>query len=79
MRIRPLNVFLLCLGAGALVGATLSAHYLWRAFIGMDPSAFPGGSFFQSVGRTLFPSLDVAVGGIVLALGSVLGAAFGNA
>ena len=72
MNLRPRNVFFLSLAAGALVGATFSAHYLGRAFIGMDPSAFPGGHFFQAIGKSLFPSLNVSVGGIVLALGSLL-------
>ena len=72
MNFRPRNAFILSLVAGALVGATVSAHYLAQSFIGLDPSAFPAGETVQSIGRTFFPSLNVAVGGLVLALGSVL-------
>ena len=72
MNFRPRNAFILSLVAAVLVGATVSAHYLAQGFIGLDPSAFPAGETFQSIGRSIFPSLNISVGGLVLALGSLL-------
>ncbi len=55
-----------------VVGFTLGADFMSRSAVGLDPSAFPAGEWMQRVGVVLFPSLNVAVGGLVLALGSVL-------
>ena len=72
MNLRPRNVFILSLLVGAVVGGTISARYLWQGFVGLDPSAFPAGETFQSIGYAIFPALDISVGGLVLALGAIL-------
>ncbi|MBW2383339.1 MAG: aldo/keto reductase [Deltaproteobacteria bacterium] len=69
---------LMALGAGIAsiaIGFVVSGHYMWNAAIGLDPSAFPAGEFLQRIGLMLFPNLDVAVGGLLLALLSLLGLA----
>lgn len=72
MNFRPRSAFIISVVVAAFVGATISSHYLWQSFVGLDSSAFPGGATFQAIGVALFPSLDISVGGMVLALGSVL-------
>lgn len=72
MNFRPRSAFIISLVLGAIVGGTFSAHYLWQGFVGLDPSAFPAGETLQSIGYALFPALDISVGGLVLALGTIL-------
>ena len=64
------TTFVLVVVAG-VVGATFAAHYFWQAAVGLDPSAFPAGQTMQAVGEFLLPGLDVALAGVVLALGSI--------
>ena len=59
MAFRPRTAFVISLVVGALVGATVSAHYLWDAFVGLAPSAFPAGETFQAIGVAIFPGLDI--------------------
>ena len=72
MKLRPISATLVLVAIAILVGATLSADFFWRAAVGLDPTAFPAGQAMQSIGEALFPGLNVAVGGVVLALGSIL-------
>jgi predicted aldo/keto reductase-like oxidoreductase len=45
---------------------------MWRALIGLDPTAFPAGETAQAIGKMLFPDVNVAVGGLFLAIGTLL-------
>jgi len=72
MKTRPGLVALYAMVASLLLGYVVSGHYLWNAAIGLDPSAFPAGELLQKLGVMLFPSLDVAVGGLLLALANLL-------
>jgi predicted aldo/keto reductase-like oxidoreductase len=72
MRSRTALTAAICIGAAALVGYAVAGKYLALASIGLDPSAFPMGELAQSIGVALFPDLEIAVGGLVLALGTVL-------
>jgi len=69
---RPRSVVLVCLALSLALGFAVSGHFMYRAAIGLDPSAFPAGSLAQAVGMALFPALDVTVGGVVLALGTLV-------
>lgn len=72
MKTRPAVVALAAIGASLVVGYLWSGHYAWQASIGLDPSAFPAGELLQRMGVALFPGLDVAVAGLVLAFGMIL-------
>jgi predicted aldo/keto reductase-like oxidoreductase len=72
MKVRPGILALAAIGASLVVGYLWSGHYAWQASIGLDPSAFPAGEIMQRIGVALFPGLDVAVAGLVLALGMIL-------
>jgi len=72
VKIRTLTVALIMVIVGLVVGATFSAHYFWLAATGLDPSAFPAGEAMQSLGEIILPGLDVALAGVVLALGCLL-------
>ena len=72
MKSRPGLVALLAIALALFVGFFWSGYYAWRASIGLDSSAFPMGEQLQGVGAVLFPNLDVAVAGLVLALGMLL-------
>jgi predicted aldo/keto reductase-like oxidoreductase len=65
---RPGVVTLLSLAVALVVGYGLSGYYLWRAMIGLDPSAFPGGQALQAIGEMLMPSVNVALSGMLLAI-----------
>jgi predicted aldo/keto reductase-like oxidoreductase len=69
---RARTAFIACIAISFLVGLLVSGGFMYRAAIGLDPSAFPAGELMQSIGMVLFPNIDVAVGGLVLAFGSVL-------
>jgi len=69
---RPLRAFLVCLAVGAAVGFWLAGPVLYRAFIGLDPSAFPAGMLLDRIGRTLLPSLGFSLAGAVLVIGILL-------
>jgi hypothetical protein len=72
MKTRPGIVALGAVVASLLLGFMVSGHSLWNAAIGLDPSAFPAGELLQRIGLVLFPNLQVAVGGLVIALGNLL-------
>jgi len=69
---RPRSVVLVCLAAALFFGFAVGGHFMYRAFIGLDASAFPAGSAADAVGSVLFPTADVSVAGMVLAFGTLL-------
>jgi predicted aldo/keto reductase-like oxidoreductase len=69
---RPRTAFLGSYILALVVGFFVSGYYAYRMAIGLDPSAFPAGAFAQKIGLALFPTLEVTVGGLVLALGALL-------
>jgi len=69
---RPLRTTLILAVIAALLGGTVAASFLWRSAIGLDVTAFPAGESLQRVGEILFPGLNIALAGLVLALGTVL-------
>jgi predicted aldo/keto reductase-like oxidoreductase len=73
VRLRLVATTFLIVLLAALLGATVGADFLWRSAIGLDPTAFPAGQSLQSLGDLLFPGLDVALAGLLLGLGTVLG------
>jgi hypothetical protein len=72
MRPRTALAAVICIVVAALAGYFVAGKYIAKASIGLDPSAFPLGELVQSIGVALFPNLEIAVGGRVLALGTVL-------
>ncbi|HIF95614.1 MAG TPA: hypothetical protein EYQ54_01055, partial [Myxococcales bacterium] len=76
MRLRLVATTILTVLVAALLGATVGADFLWRSAIGLDPTAFPAGQSLQSLGDLLFPGLDIALAGLLLGLGTVLGVPF---
>jgi len=69
---RPRNVALVCVLLSLAVGFGVSGYFMYRAAIGLDPSGFPAGHLAQRVGEVLFPGLDLALAGVVLAVGTLL-------
>ncbi|MDP6977709.1 MAG: aldo/keto reductase [Myxococcota bacterium] len=72
MKLRPAVALGLCILVAGLVGYFVTGLYMEQTFIGLDPSAFPLGGFFQAVGSALLPSLDVTIAGLVLVIVSLL-------
>jgi predicted aldo/keto reductase-like oxidoreductase len=72
LKLKPAAAFALCVVIAALVGYFCGGAYLEEAFIGLDPSAFPLGSFFQTVGEALLPDIQVTIAGVVLVDLSIL-------
>jgi hypothetical protein len=72
MPLRPFVVVTCSLALALAVGFFVSGDFLYRAFIGLDPSGFPAGPLFQSIGEALMPNRGLTVAGVVLAAGSVL-------
>ncbi len=72
MKLKPAAAIGICLGAAALVGFFVSGSYAIQTFIGLDPRAFPAGSFLQRVGEAVLPELAVTLAGVVLLMGSLL-------
>jgi hypothetical protein len=68
----PLRIGVIAIVLSALIGFFVAAHYLWLAMIGLDPSSFPAGELFQALGALVIPSADVALAGVIIALGLVL-------
>ncbi|MCP5043002.1 MAG: hypothetical protein GY944_18415 [bacterium] len=66
MKFKPAVAFAICLVVAGLAGYFYSGAYLERTFIGLDPSAFPLGPLFQSIGKALLPDIQVTIGGVVL-------------
>jgi len=67
MSARPRLVFLLCLVLAAVVGFWGAGGALYRAAIGLAPTAFPAGETLDGIGRALLPSVNFSVAGLVLA------------
>ena len=63
---------LFVLGLALVAGWAVSGRYLYQSFIGLDPSAFPLGPTVQKIVLVFAPELTRTVGGVVLALGSLL-------
>jgi len=72
MQSRPGLVALGAVIVSILIGFAVSGHYMWNAAIGLDSTAFPAGELSQRIGLVLFPNLEVAVGGLVIALLTLL-------
>lgn len=72
MNLKPVAATVVCLLVAALVGYFVAGHYAIMTFIGLDPSAFPFGGFFQAIGESIMPSLDVTVAGVVLLVDVIL-------
>jgi len=75
MTLRPRTVFVVCVALALVVGLTFAGATMYRAAIGLDSSAFPAGEWMQRIGDTLFSGVNVAVAGLVLALGALLAVA----
>ncbi len=72
MRFRPYAVTLVSLILALVVGFFVSGDFLYRAFTGLDPSAFPAGSLFQAIGQALLPDIGATKAGLALAAGALL-------
>jgi aryl-alcohol dehydrogenase-like predicted oxidoreductase len=72
MRFRPYAVTLVSLVAALACGFFVSGALLYRALIGLDPTGFPAGPFFQKVGEGLLPGAGVTLAGAVLGGGALL-------
>jgi predicted aldo/keto reductase-like oxidoreductase len=72
MGFRPRAVVVCSLVLALVVGFFASGDFLYRAFIGLDPSGFPAGSLLQPIGEALMPGLGATQSGVVLAAGSLL-------
>jgi len=73
MRFRPRTVVLVSMILALAVGFFISGSLLYQAFIGLDPTAYPAGPFFQAIGEAVLPpGLDVTVASVVMAIGSLL-------
>jgi hypothetical protein len=72
MPFRPFVVVTCSLALALAVGFFVSGDFLYRAFIGLDPSGFPAGPLFQSIGEVLIPALGATQAGVVLAAGALL-------
>ena len=60
--------WLVSLAAAAGVGFWISGPVLYRTFIGLDSSAFPGGAVLERIGRLFLPDAGFSAAGLVLAL-----------
>jgi predicted aldo/keto reductase-like oxidoreductase len=49
------------------VGWFVSGDFLYRAFVGIDPSGFPAGSLFEEIGQALLPEIGATSAGLALA------------
>lgn len=55
-----------------VAGLTFAGEWVYLSVIGLDASAFPFGEPIQTAARSFSPGLDKAVGGLVVALGTLL-------
>jgi aryl-alcohol dehydrogenase-like predicted oxidoreductase len=69
---RTRTALLFSLGFALLVGFTLTGHVLYRSFIGLDPSAFPGGETIQALALRWNPDLHTTAAGGALAATTLL-------
>jgi len=65
---RRARTVVLCLVVAAVIGWGVAGHYMYAAFIGLDPQAFPAGWFFERVGEHVFPPAGFTIAGITLAV-----------
>lgn len=72
MELRPRVVVAVCLIGGLLVGYVVSGGFGYESFIGLAPSAFPGGEAVQHFADSVAGPLTRAVGGIFWTFGSLL-------
>lgn len=77
MKGKPALALVACILVAGLVGYFVTGKYMEQTFIGLDPSAFPFGNFFQSIGTAVLPALDVTIAGLVLVVLSLLVLAVG--
>ncbi len=61
-----------CLVVSAALGFWIAGGFLYRAAIGLDPSAFPAGGLMTRLGQVIFPSLQLSVAGVMLCILTVL-------
>jgi len=78
MKLKPIAAFSICAVVSGLVGYFFSGAYMEKTFIGLDPSAFPLGPFFQSIGNALLPDVGVTIGGLALVVLSLLALAIAS-
>jgi predicted aldo/keto reductase-like oxidoreductase len=71
----PARIALAVLGIALVVGFGVSGAFLYQSFIGLDPSAFPLGPAIQKAAQAFAPELNRSVGGVVLAVASLLAVA----
>lgn len=71
---RPRNAFLLGLAITLAVGFFYAGAVLYRTFIGLDPAAFPGGVWLESLARLMPNPPSFSLAGLVLALLALLAA-----
>jgi len=72
MRIRPYALVLVSLILALAVGWLVSGDFLYRAFVGIDPSGFPAGQAFEVIGQALLPDIGATSAGLALAACTLL-------
>ncbi len=60
------------LAFAALAGFAVSGRFLYRSFIGSDPTAFPAGAWLQPLAQAVLPAAGVTRVGIVWVVGVLL-------
>ena len=72
MKQKPVIAIVICLVVAGLAGFFISGPFAVQTFIGLDPSAFPGGMLMQQIGEAILPALDVTLAGALLFVGVIL-------
>jgi predicted aldo/keto reductase-like oxidoreductase len=72
MGLRPYAVVICSLIVALAVGWFVSGDFLYRGFVGIDPSGFPAGSLFQAIGQAVLPDIGATKAGLALAAGTLL-------
>lgn len=67
--------WIVSLVVAAATGFWISGPYLYATFIGLDPSAWPGGALLDRVGNALLPNVGFSAAGLLFALILVVPAA----
>ena len=65
-------LIVLWLAAAAAIGFAVSGRFLYRSFIGSDPTAFPAGAFLQPIAELLLPRGGVTRVGVLWVVGVLL-------
>jgi hypothetical protein len=73
---RPRTAWLLALIGALAAGFFVGGPWLYRAAIGLDPSAFPGGALLDAAGKAVLPRAGLSIAGIALVLLTLLVTAF---